>query len=146
MGKVEQVGFQTKITIAPPPESLLRSLPAKQREEVENYYSELKNKRRNALKKIATVGMIEAKKKERAVVGGKKSGYIPTGNLQRSITDEVTEDEATVFTTAESKKGYPYGVAVEFGTKKMAATPYMRPTAALMIEKAEKIAKGEMHK
>lgn len=146
MGKVEQVGFQTKIMIDQPPTGLMDSLPPRQREEVERYYSGLKNKRRTALRKIATVGMIEAKKRERSVVGGKKSGYVPTGNLQRSISNEIEEDRATVFTTAESKKGYPYGVAVEFGMKKMPATPYMRPTAEGMIEKAEKIAKGEMTK
>ncbi len=71
-----------------------------------------------------------ARKIERANVGGKKSGYVPTGNLMRSIEAHDSSDgmQTEIVPTAMSKTDYEYGQAVEFGTKKgMAAEPFMKP-------------------
>lgn len=66
---------------------------------------------------------------ERSNVGGKKSGYVPTGNLMRSIEAHDYESgmRTEIAPHAMSKADYEYGQAVEFGTKKMAAEPFMKP-------------------
>lgn len=86
----------------------------------------------NAKKVIHNAGVDtqnKAREIERANVGGKKSGYIPTGNLMRSIDAHDSSDgmQTEIAPEAMSKKDYEYGQAVEFGTKKMAAEPYMKP-------------------
>lgn len=76
---------------------------------------------------VATQG--KAREIERANVGGKKSGYVPTGNLMRSIESHDSSNgmQTEIAPQAMSKKDYEYGQAVEYGTKKMAAEPFMKP-------------------
>jgi len=51
----------------------------------------------------------------------KRAPYL-TGNLKRSIhTEEVSKNEVRVGTNVE------YAIHQEYGTKKMAARPYLRP-------------------
>lgn len=76
----------------------------------------------------------EAMKKERSLVGGKPSGYVPTTNLEQHIEKEVTENghKVTIEPLARSKDGYYYGAAVEFGlksNKNYPKQPFMKPTA-----------------
>lgn len=53
---------------------------------------------------------------------------IKTGNLRASITVErVDESVARAEVTVGPSKQAPYGVHVEYGTRFMAAQPYMRP-------------------
>lgn len=46
---------------------------------------------------------------------------VDTGNLRDSITYEVSEDDAKVGTNVD------YAIHQEFGTRKMAAQPFLRP-------------------
>lgn len=76
----------------------------------------------------------EAMIKERTLVGGKPSGYVPTTNLQQHIEKEVTPNghQVTIEPLARSKDGYYYGAAVEFGllsNPNYPKQPFMKPTA-----------------
>ncbi|MGA3475148.1 phage tail protein [Lactiplantibacillus plantarum] len=89
---------------------------------------------------------------ERTQVGHSKSGYEPTGTLQGSIEIKLSDDGKSVSvmpmaTVADQKRALAaiagsgskkpitsqdgvdyYGVYVEYGTYKMAAEPFMKPT------------------
>lgn len=82
---------------------------------------------------------LEAMRIERDQVGHSKSGYIPTGNLMRNIKHHESSNgmTTTVQPEAESKAGYNYGQAVEFGLKNRnyAAEPFMKPAG-------EKVSQG----
>lgn len=88
----------------------------------------------NAKKVIHNAGVDVQKKAreiERVNVGGKKSGYKPTGNLMRSIDahDNSEGMQTEIAPEAMTKQDYEYGQAVEFGTKdgRMPAQPFMKP-------------------
>lgn len=56
---------------------------------------------------------------ERGMVGHGRSGYIPTGNLMRSIKSHtLTDGRVQVYPEAQTKKGTEYGGFVEYGTRK----------------------------
>ncbi len=55
----------------------------------------------------------------------KENSPVRTGNLRRSIHTEVSESPDEI--TATVGPSADYGIYVEFGTRKMAAQPYMRP-------------------
>lgn len=71
----------------------------------------------------------KAQQIEREQVGHSASGYVPTGTLRKSIKPSVSDDNtiATVSAAAQAKDGYLYGNAVEFGTYKQAAEPFLGP-------------------
>lgn len=89
------------------------------------------------VEKLGTDTQEKAREIERDQVGHSKSGYIPTGNLMRSIEHREASDglTTTVQPTATAKAknskeaGYEYGQAVEFGLKdrNYAAEPFMKP-------------------
>jgi HK97 gp10 family phage protein len=54
-----------------------------------------------------------------------------TGTLRRSITSQFTKGGLT----GTCGPSVEYGGPVEFGTRHMAARPYMRPAAALVLPK-----------
>lgn len=61
----------------------------------------------------------KAKQIERGMVGHGRSGYIPTGNLMRSIKSHtLTDGRVQVYPEATTKKGIEYGGFVEYGTRK----------------------------
>lgn len=56
---------------------------------------------------------------ERGMVGHGRSGYVPTGNLMRSIkVHKLTDGRMQVYPEATTKKGTEYGGFVEYGTRK----------------------------
>lgn len=145
MANVDITGYRVGIKIGKIPSSLLQTLPPEQTEEVLGYRNKLANQRTQTIKKIGYVNQRTLMEKERSVVGHSKSGYVPTGVLMRSIQPEFNGDYVDIIAPAESKKGYHYGTAVEYGTLKMPATPYIRPTAEYMVEKNEEIAREGFH-
>ncbi|ERL63762.1 hypothetical protein [Schleiferilactobacillus shenzhenensis] len=83
------------------------------------------------IEKLGTDTQQKAREIERDQVGHSKSGYIPTGNLMRNINHHESDDGLTTQTypEAQSKDGYNYGQAVEFGLKdrNYPADPFMKP-------------------
>lgn len=78
----------------------------------------------NASNRVA----LKAQLIERQKVGHSASGYVPTGNLRKSIKPTITDDStAQVRADAQTKDGFYYGNAVEFGTFKMQAEPFLGP-------------------
>lgn len=56
---------------------------------------------------------------ERGMVGHGRSGYVPTGNLMRSIkVHKLTDGRMQVYPEATTKKGTEYGGFVEYGKRK----------------------------
>lgn len=79
---------------------------------------------------LVELGRSEAKKArevERKMVGHGRSGYVPTGNLRRSINYHQLDDgRVQIYPEAQSKKGTEYGGFVEYGTRKHPTPePYM---------------------
>lgn len=53
-----------------------------------------------------------------------------TGHLANNITtQQIGEFVADTTSSAKSEDGHPYAVDLEYGNSKMAARPYMRPSA-----------------
>lgn len=82
-------------------------------------------------KRILTeLGREETKKAreiERSMVGHGRSGYVPTGNLRRSIQAHTLSDgRIQVYPLAQAKNGTEYGGYVEYGTRRHPTPePYM---------------------
>lgn len=79
---------------------------------------------------LAELGREEAEKAktiEREMVGHGRSGYVPTGNLMRSIKAHTLEDgRVQIYPEAETKRGTEYGGYVEYGTRRHPTPePYM---------------------
>ncbi|KYK51263.1 phage tail protein [Lactiplantibacillus plantarum] len=98
---------------------------------------------------------------ERTQVGHSKSGYDPTGTLQGSLKIKISDDGKSVSvlpmaTVADQKRALAaiagsgskkpitgqdgveyYGVYVEYGTYKMAAEPFMKPTGEKIATRLE---------
>lgn len=73
------------------------------------------------LQTLGTENVKLAKQIERNMVGKSRSGYIPTGNLMRSIEAHMTEDgRVQVYPDARANKGNgaEYGGYVEYGTRR----------------------------
>lgn len=123
----------------------------------ENYSKRIGNianaaTRRNVSKAVyvgADSIRVEARRKiaDGAIQG---AGHVPsapgqppnwdTGYLANNITtQQVGEFVADVTSSAKSDDGHPYAVDLEYGNSKMAARPYMRPSAN---DKREEIAQN----
>jgi HK97 gp10 family phage protein len=85
-----------------------------------------------ALQDIALTGglVIETAAKERAPVR--------TGTLRRSISTKITHSDHSS-AVASVGPSVDYGVHVEFGTRHMAAQPYMRPAYEEKKDEAVKV-------
>lgn len=71
------------------------------------------------LNELGRENVKRAEKIERGMVGHGRSGYIPTGNLMRSIKSHtLTDGRVQVYPEATTKKGTEYGGFVEYGTRK----------------------------
>ncbi|MEJ6358741.1 hypothetical protein WJM93_15670 [Lactiplantibacillus plantarum] len=139
-----ELGYSIKLQIDELPTSMMSRLPKAQAQIVLDYEKQLRSKKSKLLRKLGSENQIALQETERNVVGHSKSGYIPTGNLMRSIITEYSPDGVDILATAQSKGGYYYGNAVEFGTKRMHATPYVRPTFENMVAENEETAKREL--
>jgi HK97 gp10 family phage protein len=62
---------------------------------------------------------------------GKEKAPVRTGTLRRSIHTVLSNDDMT----ATVGPSVEYGLYVEMGTRHMAARPYMRPAAELVLPK-----------
>jgi HK97 gp10 family phage protein len=106
----------------------LTKLPADVRREVmKSLVTVANNIRTTAVKKINKQGQGILYGKGRKAHRASAPGDPPskdTGNLQSSIN--VTKDEKTL--SAKVTVGANYGMELEFGTRKMAARPFMRPS------------------
>lgn len=73
-----------------------------------------------AIKKLGNNEVKDAKDLVRDRQYKSKSGYVGHGNLMNSIKAEISDDKLSVDIAphAESKEGYEYGQAFEFGLKK----------------------------
>lgn len=61
----------------------------------------------------------KAREIERGMVGHGRSGYVPTGNLRRSINYHMVDDDRVqIYPEAQAKNGTEYGGFVEYGTRK----------------------------
>ncbi len=61
----------------------------------------------------------KAREIERGMVGHGRTGYVPTGNLRRSINYHMVEDDRVqIYPEAQAKNGTEYGGFVEYGTRK----------------------------
>jgi len=63
-----------------------------------------------------------------------------TTTLSRSFTYTAAENSVIIGTKVKSEKGFPYPKALEYGTKKMPARPFMEPTKNILKERMRKIA------
>lgn len=104
----------------------------------------------------------EAQKIESRQVGHSKSGYIPTGTLQGSITSQFSKGGLKVsvvplatteqaeqarqhakqgrqrhFQPGKAQGVHYYGVDVEFGNSKMKAEPFMKPSGEKVAVKLD---------
>lgn len=100
-----------------------------------------------AIKEVAEVGQKSAK----ALVSGpspSRPGEPPgiiTGNLRDHITIlQASRLHWILLSAARSPQGAPYPLYLEIGTWKMAARPYMRPTAYTLVKIAPGIVKRAM--
>lgn len=64
---------------------------------------------------------------------------VDTGALQASITMTVTPQGEKVIGKVEAGHNVPYAIAVEYGTSKMKARPFMRPALNLNREVMKRI-------
>lgn len=93
-------------------------------EKIRTTKSRLDNGIPGFLRAIGSETSIKAKQTERAMVGHSRSGYVPTGNLMRSIG--MTIDGPTKVTV---KPDTDYDAYVEYGTRKHPVPePYMQDT------------------
>lgn len=132
-------------------------------------YAEFQREYANALRVskqfIRNAGADEvdaAQKIESQQVGHSKSGYIPTGTLQGSITPQFSRGglkvsvvplatsvdadkarqkakggKAKHFKPGKGPELHYYGVDVEFGNSKMAAEPFMKPSGEKVATKLD---------
>lgn len=101
----------------------------------------------NAIREVAEVGQKSAK----ALVSGpspSRPGEPPgiiTGNLRDHITIlQASRLHWILLSAARSPQGAPYPLYLEMGTWKMAARPYMRPTAYTLVKIAPGIVQRAM--
>lgn len=79
----------------------------------------IKSGSKEMLNELGIENAKKAKQIERGMVGHGRSGYIPTGNLMRSIKSHtLTDGRVQVYPEATTKKGTEYGGFVEYGTRK----------------------------
>lgn len=113
------------------------------------------------IRKVGADEVEEAAKIERDLVGHSKSGYVPTGTLEGSITPEFSDDgmkvsvvplatsaqaEAARRKLGQGKRKKPsrasgelhyYGVDVEFGRGRNPREPFMKPSGESIAAKAD---------
>lgn len=134
-------------------------------QEFEREYTRAKAASRIFIRNAGADEVDEAQKIESQKVGHSKSGYVPTGTLQGSITPQFSDDGMKVSvvplaTSADAEKArktikqgakkirqinrpsksedvYYYGAAVEFGTRHMAKEPFMKPSGEKIISKLD---------
>jgi len=63
-----------------------------------------------------------------------------TTTLSRSFTYEVEGNSVIIGTNVKSERGFPYPKALEYGTVKMPARPFMKPTKSILKDRMNKIA------
>lgn len=79
----------------------------------------IKSGSESMLTELGRQNVRKAQKIERGMVGHGRSGYLPTGNLMRSIeAHKLTDGRLQVYPDAKTKKGTEYGGFVEYGTRK----------------------------
>jgi hypothetical protein len=92
------------------------------------------------LHNLGVTASANAKKTERAMVGHGRSGYVPTGNLMKSIASHDDGLTTRVYPSAKAKDGVTeYGGFVEYGTRlHPVPEPYMQDTNAMMTGEIER--------
>lgn len=76
---------------------------------------------------------------ERSMVGHGRSGYVPTGNLMRSIDSHDNGLDTAIYPTAKSKGGTEYGGYVHDGTRlHPVPEPYMQDADKAMANEISK--------
>lgn len=146
--------------------SLLASLgiPEAQRE-FEREFRRAKAASKIFIRNAAAEEIDEAQKIESQKVGHSKSGYVPTGTLQGSITPQFSDDGLAVSVLplatsqdaekarqaikqgvkkirqinrpSKSEQAYYYGAAVEFGLGHNPKEPFMKPSGEKVIAKLD---------
>lgn len=129
-------------------------------------YARAKSASKIFIRNAAAEEVDEAQKIESQKVGHSKSGYVPTGTLQGSITPEFSEDGMKVsvvpLATSEdadearkqikqgskkvrkvnkpskNKDAYYYGTAVEFGKGRNPKEPFMKPSGEKVAARLDK--------
>lgn len=90
--------------------------------EARKIYGKMGAIKRGSKRMLAELGREETKKAreiERGMVGHGRSGYVPTGNLRRSIKAHTLSDgRVQVYPAAQAKNGTEYGGFVEYGTRR----------------------------
>lgn len=135
-------------------------------DEFNREYARAKAASKIFIRNAAAEEVDEAQKIESQKVGHSKSGYVPTGTLQGSITPQFSEDGMKVsvvpLATAEdaekarkqisqgvkkirkvnklskNKNAYYYGTAVEFGKGHNPREPFMKPSGEKVAAQLEK--------
>lgn len=98
--------------------------------EARSIYGKMGAIKRGSNRMLTELGREETKKAreiERGMVGHGRSGYVPSGNLRRSIKAHTLSDgRVQVYPEAQDKKGTEYGGFVEYGTRRHPTPePYM---------------------
>ncbi|MBU9696128.1 hypothetical protein KSL82_09585 [Limosilactobacillus portuensis] len=137
-------------------------------------YARAKTASKIFIRNAAAEEVDEAQKIESQKVGHSKSGYVPTGTLQGSITPEFSEDGMKVsvvpLATSEdadearkqikqgakkvrkvnkpskNKDAYYYGTAVEFGKGHNPKEPFMKPSGEKVAARLDKKFEDTMRK
>lgn len=90
--------------------------------EADKVFDKIKTIKTGSKQMLTELGRAEVKKAttiERGMVGHGRSGYVPTGNLMRSIKAYTLDDgRVQIYPNAKTKKGTEYGGYVEYGTRK----------------------------
>ena len=88
---------------------------------------------------MGALAVEEAVKQERGMVGHGRSGYVPTGNLMRSIDQHDDDGVTQVYPDATASDGETeYGGFVETGTRwHPEATPYMAQANAALQKRTQ---------
>lgn len=135
-------------------------------DEFNREYARAKAASKIFIRNAAAEEVDEAQKIESQKVGHSKSGYVPTGTLQGSITPQFSEEGMKVsvvpLATAEdaekarkqisqgvkkvrkvnkpskNKDAYYYGTAVEFGKGRNPKEPFMKPSGEKVAAHLEK--------
>jgi len=63
-----------------------------------------------------------------------------TTTLSRSFTYRTLKNSVEIGTNVKSERGFPYPKALEYGTKKMPARPFMLPTKRILERRISTIA------
>ena len=63
-----------------------------------------------------------------------------TTTLSRSFTYRTLKNSVEIGTNVKSEKGFPYPKALEYGTKKMPARPFMLPMKKILEKRINNIA------